>query len=119
MPYGLAESDIHDVLNVFQVTGLNKDGQYFMEASPAKSGDYFEFFAEIDVLCALSTCPGGDLSQFGWGEGTGEVDMLLCCRPLGIEVFDIQDPQVLKDWKQPESPRYKGIHGVKLPAFKA
>ena len=29
MPYGLAESDVHDVLNVFQVTGLNKDGQYF------------------------------------------------------------------------------------------
>lgn len=30
MPWGLAESDVHDVLNVFQVTGLNKDGQYFM-----------------------------------------------------------------------------------------
>ncbi|MCJ1228310.1 hypothetical protein MMC12_004971 [Toensbergia leucococca] len=30
MPFGLKESDIHDVLNVFQVTGLNKDGQYFM-----------------------------------------------------------------------------------------
>jgi uncharacterized protein len=30
LPYGLTEFDIHDVLNVFQVTGLNKDGQYFM-----------------------------------------------------------------------------------------
>ena len=30
LPYGLAESDIHDVLNVFQVTGINRDGQYFM-----------------------------------------------------------------------------------------
>ena len=30
LPYGLSESDVHDVLNVFQVTGLNKDGQYFM-----------------------------------------------------------------------------------------
>lgn len=30
MPYGLGESDVHDVINLFQVTGLNKDGQYFM-----------------------------------------------------------------------------------------
>ena len=30
LPYGLTESDVHDVLNVFQVTGLNKDGKYFM-----------------------------------------------------------------------------------------
>lgn len=30
MPWRLAESDVHDVLNIFQVTGLNKDGQYFM-----------------------------------------------------------------------------------------
>jgi uncharacterized protein YcgI (DUF1989 family) len=30
LPYGLTEFDIHDVLNVFQVTGLNKNGQYFM-----------------------------------------------------------------------------------------
>jgi len=33
LPFGLAESDVHDVLNVFQVTGLNKDGQYFMSVS--------------------------------------------------------------------------------------
>jgi uncharacterized protein YcgI (DUF1989 family) len=58
-PYGLTESDVHDVLNVFQVTGLDEHGKYFMEASPAKEGEYFEFFAEVDVLCALSACPGG------------------------------------------------------------
>ena len=27
LPFGLVESDVHDVLNVFQVTGLNKDGR--------------------------------------------------------------------------------------------
>ena len=32
LPYGLTESDVHDVLNVFQVTGLNKDDKYFMLA---------------------------------------------------------------------------------------
>ena len=30
LPFGLTELDIHDVLNVFQVTGLNKDGKYWM-----------------------------------------------------------------------------------------
>jgi uncharacterized protein len=30
LPYGLTEADIHDVLNVFQVTGLNQEGKYFM-----------------------------------------------------------------------------------------
>lgn len=30
LPYGLTEFDVHDVLNVFQVTGLDRNGQYFM-----------------------------------------------------------------------------------------
>ena len=30
LPFGLHESDVHDVLNVFQVTGLNMNGEYFM-----------------------------------------------------------------------------------------
>ena len=30
LSYGLSELDVHDVLNVFQVTGLNQNGQYFM-----------------------------------------------------------------------------------------
>lgn len=59
LPHGLTELDVHDVLNVFQVTGLDENAKYFMETSPAKPGEYFEFFAEIDVLCALSACPGG------------------------------------------------------------
>ena len=33
MPFGLAESDVHDVLNVFQVTGLNEQGEYHMYRS--------------------------------------------------------------------------------------
>jgi len=53
---------VHDVLNVFQVTGLTPDGRYFVKASPARKGDFLEFFAEMDVLCAISVCPHGDLS---------------------------------------------------------
>ena len=54
---------VHDVLNVFMCTGFTRDThQYFMKASPVRPGDYIEFFAEIDLLAALSACPGGDCS---------------------------------------------------------
>lgn len=120
LPYGLTEYDVHDVLNVFQLTGTNEHDQYFMEPCPAKKGDYFEFFAEIDILAAISCCPGGDLSMWGWGEGDDEKcgDMADCCRPLGIEVYRITDPEVLKDWKSPEPVKYKGNHGLVNPVYK-
>lgn len=54
LPYGLAESDVHDVINLFQVTGLDEKGRYFMSACPARAGDYVELFAEQDLLMALS-----------------------------------------------------------------
>src|SRR5437016_4469168 len=64
LPFGLPEFDVHDVINVFQVTGLmpGDDERYFMKSCPATAGDYFEVFCEVDLLMAASTCPGGDLS---------------------------------------------------------
>jgi len=120
LPFGLTEFDVHDVLNVFQVTGLNAEGKYFMEASPAKKGDFIEFFTEQDVLMALSTCPGGDLSTWGWGEGGGgaggeKKSMLDCCRPLEVEVFKLKDESLLDAWKQPQPPDYRGRHGMSVP----
>lgn len=41
-PFGLTEDMVHDVLNVFQATGLNEHDQYFMKTCPAKKGDYLE-----------------------------------------------------------------------------
>lgn len=118
MPYGLTEFDVHDVLNVFQVTGLNEHDQYFMEACPATTEDYFELFAEQDLLVAISACPGGDLSQWGWGESEGDdLKMIDCCRPLAIEVYNLDDKdEVLKNWTAPKVVDYKGNHGLKGPA---
>ncbi|CAG8977898.1 hypothetical protein HYALB_00001775 [Hymenoscyphus albidus] len=123
IPYGLNESDVHDVLNVFQVTGLDKDGRYFMSPSPAKPGDYFSFFAETDLLCALSVCPGGDLSVYGWGEDA-QKRMLDTCRPLGVEVHSISNEtkdEVLRRWKESEvafgETGYAGMHGLKAPVW--
>jgi len=38
----LFQSDVHDVLNVFQCTGLNDEDKYFMKTCPAKKDDYLE-----------------------------------------------------------------------------
>ncbi|PGH18335.1 hypothetical protein AJ80_04513 [Polytolypa hystricis UAMH7299] len=112
-PWGLTEYDVHDVINVFQVTGLDDKGQYCMGASPAKPGNYIEFFAEIDILCALSTCPDGDLSQWGWD---GNSEMQDTTRPLGVEVYSLTDPTILEGWKAPEPSKYQGLHGIRMPA---
>ena len=108
-PHGLTELDVHDVLNVFQCTGLNRQDKYFMRASPAHKGDHLEFFAEIDLLCALSTCPGGDLSVPLWGPDAR--DPLEVCRPLGVEVHAL-DPSILAEWKPPNVAAYRGGHGI-------
>src|SRR5438270_12903046 len=56
-----AELEVHDVMNVFMCTGFTRDThQYFMKASPVRPCDFIEFFAEIDLLVALSACPGGN-----------------------------------------------------------
>jgi uncharacterized protein len=115
LPWGLTELDVHDVLNIFQVTGL-VDDRYFMKASPARRGDFFEFFAEIDLLCAVSTCPGGDLSIPLWGPDAG--DPISVCRPLGVEVTQ-PAAELLEGWRPPEPPPYRGLHGLAGPESRA
>src|SRR5581483_5689635 len=111
LPWGLGEADVHDVLNVFQVTGL-VDDRYFMKASPARKGDFFEFFAEIDLLCAVSTCPGGALAIPLWGPDAR--DPISVCRPLGIEVSQ-PAAELLEGWHPPAPSEYRGLHGLRGP----
>jgi uncharacterized protein len=112
IPYGLTEYDIHDNLNMFQVTGLTRDGRYFVKPSPAKKGDYFEFLAEIDLLCAISACPHGDLSVPMWGPNAG--DPATTCRPLAIDIYEVA-PDLLKAWSPATAVDYMGVHGLEYP----
>ncbi|KAJ7837650.1 hypothetical protein B0H14DRAFT_2790727 [Mycena olivaceomarginata] len=116
LPFGLAETDIHDVLNLFQVTGLDDEGRYCMSGCPARKGDYVEMLAEVDLLLALSTCPGGDLSLWGFGADS-EKEMVQCCRPLNVKVFRLEDESLLRKWgwKMPEPAPYRGLHGMTVP----
>lgn len=99
-----AEPHVHDVLNVFMCTGFTRDtGQYFMKASPVRPGDYLEFFAEIDVLGALSACPGGDCSA----EHSSDT---AACHPLLVEVF-APKAGALDGWESPAVNGYDRSHG--------
>lgn len=111
-PHGLTEFDVHDVLNVFQCTGLTAEDRYFMKACPARPGDHFEFFAELDLLCALSTCPGGDLFVPLWGPDAR--DPIDVCHPIGVEVYRVDDT-LLDGWRQPDVAAYAGRHGLTAP----
>jgi len=105
LPMYKAEAHVHDVLNVFMCTGFTHDKhQYFMKASPVRPGDYIEFFTEIDLLGALSTCPGGDCS-------TEHSSDTAACYPLKVEIHR-PDPKVLVDWVPPEPSAYPPTHGV-------
>ncbi|WP_289042638.1 DUF1989 domain-containing protein [uncultured Aliiroseovarius sp.] len=104
-PTSEAEGHVHDVLNVFMCTGFTRDtGQYFMKASPVRPGDFLEFFAEIDLLGALSTCPGGDCSSEHSSDSA-------TCYPLLVEVFAPADG-ALQGWSQPPVSGYDRSHGV-------
>ena len=104
IPRPEAEPHVHDVLNVFMCTGFTRDtGQYFMKASPVRPGDTLEFFAEIDLLGALSACPGGDCS-------TVHSSDVAQCYPLLVETFQ-PDARTLADWTPPPPNRYDRSHG--------
>ena len=112
IPYKLTEYDVHDVLNVFQVTGLTQDGRYFVKPSPTKKGDYFEFLAEMDLLCAISACPHGDLSVPMWGPSAADPEKT--CRPFEIEIYDVA-AELLRGWKPSAPVDYRGEHGLAYP----
>ncbi|MBS0248751.1 MAG: DUF1989 domain-containing protein [Proteobacteria bacterium] len=100
-----AEMHVHDVLNVFMCTGFTHDThQYFMKASPVRPGDFIEFFAEIDLLGALSACPGGDC-------GSEHSSDVAACHPLKVEIFKAAEGS-LKGWQSPSRNAYPRTHGL-------
>ncbi len=103
-PVSAAEIYVHDVMNVFMCTGFSRDtGQYIMKATPARPGDFIEFFAEIDLLGALSACPGGDCST----EHSSDVAR---CYPLKVEVY--RPKSIPTNWSSPNRNTYSRSHGL-------
>ncbi len=102
-PRAEVEPLVHDVLNVFMCTGFDRaTGRYVMKASPVRPGDFIEFFAEIDLLAALSTCPGGDC-------GSEHSSDAARCHPLEVEIFRPARPPA--GWSDTRRNAYAGGHG--------
>lgn len=40
--------------------------------------------------------------------------MAATTRPLGVEVYGLTNPAVLEGWSEPQSPRYAGMHGLRM-----
>ena len=94
------------MLNVFMCTGYTRyTHQYFMKASPVRPGDFIEFFAEIDLLAALSACPGGDC-------GASHSDDTAKCYPLKVEVHRPHG-RALAGWRSPPPNKYSRSHGTR------
>ena len=105
LPLAEAEGHVHDVVNVFMCTGLTRDtNQFFMKASPVRPGDFIELFAEIDLLAALSTCPGGDC-------GAGHSSDAAQCYPIRVEIYRSLE-ESLANWRPALANGYAGGHGV-------
>jgi uncharacterized protein YcgI (DUF1989 family) len=100
-----AERHVHDVLNVFMCTGFTRDShRYFMKASPVRPGDFLELFAEIDLLGALSACPGGDCSASHSSDAAS-------CHPLKVEIYR-PDADALAAWQPATRSPYPRTHGA-------
>ena len=106
LPLEEAEDHVHDVINIFMCTGYTRDThQYFMKASPVRPGDFIEFFAEIDLLVALSACPGGDCSA-------SHSDDTAKCYPLKAEIHR-PDEKAFAGWQSPAPNKYSRSHGTR------
>ena len=69
----------------------------------------------LNLRCTVMTdgFMTGDLSNWGWDDKEG--DMGATTRPLGVEIYQLCDSKVLERWKEPESPKYAGMHGLRMP----
>jgi len=109
MPIPEAERRVHDVFNVFMCTGFDREThQYIKKQSPVRPGDFLEFFAEIDLLGALSACPAGDCAIREPGEEWS-------CYPLRVDIFRPRKG-ALAGWTPPSRNPYAGDHGVHAPS---
>ena len=107
-PHGLTELDVHDVLNVFQCTGLNHADKYFMRASPAKQGDHHRVLRrDRSPVRALDLSRRRSLGAAVGPRRADPLDGLPAARHRGLRAR----PALLDGWKPPQSPPYKGAHG--------
>jgi uncharacterized protein len=105
--FGVEDSDIYNSVSLFQKFYLDPKNakQLHVLRSDAKAGDYVTYYAEIDLLVAVSVCPYGDgLDYHGIDDGL--------IQPLGVEIHDtdIEPREFPKrtDWRRSWTPDRQG-----------
>jgi uncharacterized protein len=93
-PFGLTEDDIRDNVNLFQKMRPDPEtGKISAALSDSKKGDYVEFYAQTDLLVAVTVCPNGDNTRYYSVPGK---DVVL---PLAIEVYATGiEPKEFPQW---------------------
>lgn len=82
-PFGLSEENIQDNFCVCMPSRINDEtGKMEITATKARAGDYVAFYAEIDLLVAVSVCPMGD------GSFAATTPEKITVRPVGVEILD-------------------------------
>ena len=67
------DEHVHDALNIFMTTGCDDQHRLFYVDPEARKGDYVELYAEIDLVCAVSCCPGASSGSEPRGTGAGRL----------------------------------------------
>lgn len=81
-PYGIPMADVPDDINIFMNVQYDAGSEMFAIHEPvSKPGDYIEFRAEMDLLCAMSACPEDVCSQCN---GLAPHP----AKPLKVQIFD-------------------------------
>jgi len=85
---GLNQYAIHDNVNLFQKGAYDPyTGAAMVEESDSVRGDYIEFYAEIDLIVAVSLCPNGagsDGLRESWSETGPDVPVY----PIRVSIYD-------------------------------
>ena len=81
-PFGLEEAHIlHDNFMVFQPSFIRPNGSGDSVPTRSQPGDYAEFYADMNLIVAVSACPVGDYSV-----PMNEPDNITT-RSLGVEIY--------------------------------
>jgi uncharacterized protein YcgI (DUF1989 family) len=107
-PFGLGERDLHDNLNIHMKVMIDgKTGIVSVDKTECEKGDYIEFYAEIDLLVALSVCPLGD------GSFLKSVTDKIIVRPLEVEIYDTYvEPKPFPKWSDWRPSFHNKISGL-------
>ena len=81
--HGMTPDQVPDTFALWMNVDENPDGEYILKESTAKQGDYTDFLAHMDLLVAISACPG---SQDGITPINGDRD-----KPIQVQVWEFPE----------------------------